>query len=255
MKQKVVIISLFLVVGLFFSSLLSLTSLSITKQIKSTLNEDKNELFVVFEKHATEEKKVLKDKKSNELLKGLAKWLTKPLTGEINVVEEKRNVEEVLTTLNAKEKLLPSEDTNPKTTLKVAVYCLLFFILLFLIIYFLRKRYKKNNQKSGKNLFPVEEEQIRLAGLKNNDGIRIPSFTKKERIETSIPIHEIRRLLQEWEARLVGKSIKKEAETINEWFERINGPVDIIPIYEKIRYGEQNCTEEEVNFIKNNLEL
>jgi len=49
--------------------------------------------------------------------------------------------------------------------------------------------------------------------------------------------------------------MKREAETINEWFERIKGPLEIIPIYEKVRYGEKNCTEEGIKFIKNSLKL
>lgn len=49
--------------------------------------------------------------------------------------------------------------------------------------------------------------------------------------------------------------MKREAETINEWFERIIGPKEIIPIYERVRYGEKSCTEDEIRFMKNTFKL
>ncbi len=252
MKQKVLIISLFLVVCLVLSSLLALTSLSLSKQIKSTFSDDNNELFEDFIKLPTEEKKVQEDKKSNKLVE----WLTKPPTGKLKFVEEKKGSDEILPVLNFREKILPSEDTTQRTNFKVAVFYSLLVILLFITIYFLRKRYKKKNNGSSNNQYEVEGVPKKLAVLENKDGNEItPFFSKEKSVEASIPKHEIRKLLQEWEARLVGKNIKKEAETINEWFERIKGPIEIIPIYEKVRYGEKICTEEEIKFIKNSLKL
>jgi len=252
MKQKVLIISLFLVVGLVISSLLSITSLSFTKQIKSTFSDDNNELFEDFIKLPTEKKKVQEDKKSNKLVE----WLKNPPTGELKFVEEKKGSDEVLPVVNSKEKILPSEDNTQRTNLKAAVFYSLLVMFLFITIYFLRKRYKKKNNGSSNNQYEVEEDPKKLALLKNKDGNEITLlFSKEKSVATSIPIHEIRKLLQEWQALLAGKSIKKEAETINEWFERIKGPIEIIPIYEKIRYGEKNCTEEEIKFIKNSLKL
>jgi len=157
---------------------------------------------------------------------------------------------------NFREKILPSEDTTQRTNLKAAVFYSLLVILLFITIYFLRKRYKKNNNRSNNNQYEVEEDLKKLALLKNKDSKEItPLFSKEKSVETPIPIHEIRRYLQKWEAGLVGKRMKREAETINEWFERIKGPLEIIPIYEKVRYGEKNCTEEEIKFIKNSLKV
>lgn len=247
MKQKALIISLFLILGFVFSSLVSITSLSFTKQIKSIFSDDNNELIEDFVKLPTEEKKIQEDKKSNKLLE----WLTKPPTGELKFVEEKKGSDEVLPVLNLKEKIFPSEDITQRTNLKAAIYYSL--LVIFIIMYFLRLRYKKKNNRRSNNRYEVEEEQIKPVLKKAV--IEITPFTKGKRVATTIPIHEIRKLLQEWEAGLVGKRIKKEAETINEWFERINGPAEIIPIYEKVRYGEQNCTEDEIRFIKNTLKL
>lgn len=251
MKQKMLIISLFLVVGLVISSLLAITSLSFTKQIKSTFNDDNNELFEDFIKLPTEEKKVQEDKKSNKLVE----WLTKPPTGVQKFVEEKKGSDEVLPVLNLKEKISPFKDTTQRTNLKVAVFYSLLVILVFINIYFLRKRYKKNNNGSSNNQYEVEEDLKKLSLLKNKDGNEITPHTKGKGVATPIPIHEIRSSLQKWEAGLVAKKMKREAETINEWFDRIKGPIEIIHIYEGVRYGEKTCTDEELTFIKKALKL
>lgn len=141
----------------------------------------------------------------------MLEWLTEPPTGEIKFVEEKKDMEEVRPILNFKEKVLPSKDTS-KFSLKGTLFSLLFVILLFLTILFIRSSYKKKNRISNNNIFAVEQEHTKL--LKSKNRIEITSNTKKTRVETSIYIHEIRRLLQEWEARLVKKETEKRLKQL-----------------------------------------
>ncbi|CAN7334848.1 hypothetical protein [Rossellomorea sp. LjRoot5] len=66
-------------------------------------------------------------------------------------------------------------------------------------------------------------------------------------------LNEIRQMLKEWESHLNILNRKKNHETIQEWFKRIKGPVDIIPIYEKVRYGEKDFSTHELDLLRKML--
>lgn len=228
LKQKVLIISLFLVLGFILSGLLTITSLSLTKEVKSTFSVDEKEV---------------------EYGNGLPPGSEDGRTIEYG----KGGFVGISTMLN--ENILPFANTMPiNNRLKVATYYLSFLLVLVGIIYFLRKSYKKKTKSKNDRSYKIEETKKQPTVLEKNDEIEVVPSTKEIRA-TTIEIHESRRLLQKWEAGLVEKKMKRETETINEWFERINGPIDIIPIYERVRYGEKSCTEEELRFIKNTLKL
>ena len=231
MKQKVLIISLFLVVGFVLSSLLSITSLSLSKQIKSSFSEFDN----------------------NELLDGF----TNPNVGEMKVLEDKKGVDEGIPVLILlKDKFAPFVSSSPRNINKLAAFYIPLIILLCMLTsYFFVKRYVKKRKKSNTNRYEIEKMLQQPVALINKIENDTPPFIKEKREATNIQLHETRRLLQKWEAGLVKKRMKREAETINEWFERIKGPLEIIPIYEKVRYGEKNCSEEEIKFIKISLKL
>lgn len=231
MKQKALIISFCLVLGLVLSNLLTITSLSLAKEIKSKFSVNEN----IGQENGLppgEEGRTIKYEKDVQY-KGI-KYLS-----------------------FGKEKFTSFVESTPGNFLKVAAYYSPFLILLLVITYFLRKRYKKKRKRGNgsSNRYEIKEVQKQPKVLENKGEIELVPFTKKSRIATNIQIHETRRLLQKWEAGLISKRMKREAETINEWFERINGPKEIIPIYEKVRYGEKSCTEDELSFIKNTLRL
>lgn len=230
MKQKFLLMSLFLVFGIFLSGLVANTSLSLTNQIKSTFEKD-----------------------GNEDLGGFAK----PPSGKMTVLEDKVGVDEGIPVLMLlKDKFAPFVGSSPGNSTKTATFYIPLIIFLVIIIYFFMKYYYKKNKNSSQNYrYDIEVAQKEQVVLKAKVEHAMTAFTKEKRVATNIQISEIRRLLQKWEARLIGGKTKKDAETINEWFERINGPVEIIPIYEKIRYGEKTCTEDELKFIKMTLKL
>ncbi len=229
MKQKVLLMSLFLVFGIFLSGLVANTSLSLTNQIKSTFGKD-----------------------GNEELDGFAK----PPSGEMTVLEDKVGVDEGIPVLMfLKDKFAPFVSSSPGNMNKTAAFYIPLIILLLTITYFFIKHSKKKRERSNNNHYEIEEAQKQPVALKNKVKHDITTSNKEKKAATNIQINETRRLLQRWETRLSVGKMKKEAETINEWFERINGPIEIIPIYERVRYGEKNCTEEEIKFIKINLKL
>lgn len=231
MKRKALIITVFLVTGLVFSNFLAISSLSLTKQIKSTFSEEKN----------------------------LGQEIERPSSGEGRTINYEKGVyyEGTRFLTFVKERFPPFEAISTGDFLKGATRYSASIILLLVISYFLRKLYKKKRKKSSEIDSKIEEgAQKQPKVIEKNVGIDILPFTRKKPIlATNIQIHESRKLLQQWEARLDMTRMKREAETINEWFERINGPKEIIPIYERVRYGEKNCTEEELRFMKNTFKL
>jgi cbb3-type cytochrome oxidase subunit 3 len=229
LKQKALIISLFLVLGIVFSNLLTISSLSLAKEIKSKFSVDEN----------------------------LGQEIGPPPSGEGRTIKYEKGVyyKGIKCLSFAKEKFEPLLNISPGNFLKTAATFSPFLILILVITYFLRKHYKKKRKRSIINRSEIEEVQKQPTALENKDEIEIFPSKVKKRVVTSIQIHETRRLLQKWEAGLISKRMKREAETINEWFKRINGPIEIIPIYEKVRYGEKSCTEDELRFIKCTLNL
>lgn len=229
MKQKVLFMSLFLVFSLLLSGLVATTSLSVTNQIKSA-----------FEKNGNEE----------------SGGPARPPSGEMTVLEDKVGVDEGIPVLLLfKDKMTPFITANPGDLTKMATIFLPLIFLLLLITFFFIKHSRKKRQKSNQNRYVMAEAKKQLVTLKNKGENDVPSSTKGKKLATNIQLNETRRLLQKWEARLSVGETKKEAETINEWFGRINGPMEIIPIYEKVRYGEKSCTEDELIFIKIALKL
>ncbi|MBN8190857.1 hypothetical protein JI667_01730 [Bacillus sp. NTK074B] len=81
------------------------------------------------------------------------------------------------------------------------------------------------------------------------------NFQKVPREEGSITppevkLNEIRQLMRDWEAHLNILNRKKNHETIQEWFRRIKGPTEVIPLYEKVRYGGKSFTNKELHLLK-----
>jgi hypothetical protein len=127
---------------------------------------------------------------------------------------------------------------------------LLFFLLALCICiasYFVYRTYRKKQQvkdKSTSSSSPVI--------AKNEEGLSVENLPILQK-ENPTNMHLVRKYLQKWEKTLGTHNQKRPAETNNEWFKRINGPTEIIPIYEKIRYGNSECSEKEVQQVKRAL--
>jgi hypothetical protein len=109
--------------------------------------------------------------------------------------------------------------------------------------YFVYRKYRKNQQ--GKD----QSTSSPLVVEKNDEEVSVEHSSSLKKVSQS-NIHLVRKSLQKWEKTLGTHNQKRPAETINEWFKRINGPMEIIPIYEKVRYGESGCSEKEWQMVK-----
>lgn len=230
MKQKVLLLSLFLVFSLLLSGLVATASLSVTKQIKSAFEKNGNEEIVEAPSHA--------------VIKGMTE-----------IEDDGGGEDGIPVKLWFEGEIVPLLTASPGNMDKAAAFYLPLIISVLLITYFFIQHYRKKRKKSKQNRDDTAEAKKQPAPLKNKGENDVPASTKRKKSAANIQTNETRRLLQRWEAQLSMWETKKEAETINEWFARINGPIEIIPIYERVRYGEKTCTEDELTFIKIALKL
>lgn len=62
--------------------------------------------------------------------------------------------------------------------------------------------------------------------------------------------NEIRQALIKWEKNLPKHNRRKPYETMQKWLSRLNKPANIIPIYEKVRYGEREYSASDLELVK-----
>lgn len=123
----------------------------------------------------------------------------------------------------------------------------------------------QNNKKSSITILIITSTII-LAFLyfKKKKSIRPASIvrpTQQTRTETTTitdehnnDIHlihnEIRQELIQWEKNLPKHNRRKPYETVQRWLLRLNKPTNIIPIYEKVRYGEKEYSASELELVR-----
>ncbi|WP_237458668.1 hypothetical protein [Pontibacillus yanchengensis] len=71
---------------------------------------------------------------------------------------------------------------------------------------------------------------------------------------TDKPNEPVRQLFFDFEAFAHKKGFgRKQSETIEDWFERLDAPYADGALYQKVRYGEETLTENEVKTFKEDL--
>jgi hypothetical protein len=119
------------------------------------------------------------------------------------------------------------------------------FVILAVVFLFWYLRYKKkkrNNKEEPLVATDFNQHAVKSGDFRNPEDRTFPLTEEK--------LNEIRQTLIEWENHLNTLNRKRSHETIHEWFRRIKGPVEIIPIYEKVRYGGKPFTHEELKLLK-----
>ena len=110
------------------------------------------------------------------------------------------------------------------------------------LFWYLRHKKKRKVVKEDLTETSINRHTVNQGMVEGGDNRTITSPEEK--------MNEIRQLLKDWENHLNSLQRKKNHETIQEWFKRIKGPVDIIPIYEKVRYGEKDFSTDEVDLLR-----
>jgi LPXTG-motif cell wall-anchored protein len=139
--------------------------------------------------------------------------------------------------LNKHKKTKHSNHSNQNAMLALFI---IVFILLGTILFIFFKKKKKKNQ----SIFPIEESRKLSKTSKTN---------KKEtnlNKQSLLPTEQIRIMLIEWEKQLPKSQQRKSYETIQQWFERIGKNHEIVPFYEKVRYGKKQILNEEIELVR-----
>ncbi|QTC40685.1 hypothetical protein I7V34_16195 [Bacillus sp. V3] len=126
------------------------------------------------------------------------------------------------------------------TVKKYGIFVILAVVFLFWYLHYKKK--KRNKKEEPLLVTDLTQHAVKSGDIRNPEDRTFPLTEEK--------LNEIRRMLIDWERHLHTLNRKRSHETIHEWFRRINGPAEIIPIYEKVRYGGKTFTHEEVQLLK-----
>lgn len=114
---------------------------------------------------------------------------------------------------------------------------ILFLVMVIIIFIFRRMR----NKKQTIHHIHLKQKEVRKIG---------EDAEQEERDSLILPAEEVRAMLIKWELTLSKFEKRRLQETVQQWFSRIHKNSDIIPIYEKVRYGEGTASNEELQMMR-----
>lgn len=135
------------------------------------------------------------------------------------------------------------EDGDGKGLLDVAKKYGIFVVLTIgSLFWYLRQKKKRKQKKEDPTETSVNQHTVYPGQLECTEETSITLSDEK--------LNEIRQMLKEWESHMNTLNRKRTHETIQEWFKRINGPTEIIQVYEKVRYGGKPFNHKELHLFK-----
>ncbi|PEB54460.1 hypothetical protein CON65_17270 [Bacillus pseudomycoides] len=111
--------------------------------------------------------------------------------------------------------------------------------LIILILFFIFRRIQNKKQP----LHNIRSKQKEIQKIKGEE-------EQENRDSLILPVEEVRAMLIKWELTLPKFEKRRLQETVQQWFSRIHKSNDIIPIYEKVRYGEGTASNEELQIMR-----
>lgn len=152
--------------------------------------------------------------------------------------------------VNTKTQMGITEQSTSLDTYTTILYWLFIAVLSCIILYFLFKFLKRRFE-------PEEETETELTtyhALEKEQGKESVLKRLRSNLLKRQPTHPVRKLVYQFE-RTLEKSDKgrKNYETIEEWFERVDIQVSA-DAYQKVRYGLGKVNEQEIKRLKNELE-
>ena len=121
---------------------------------------------------------------------------------------------------------------------KTIMSALVALCLLTVAVLWYRSKKKRSNEESN-DVADALKDPIRKQAEQENSAVHTEELPLSS-------MNEVRETLKQWENRLSPYKKRKKSETISEWFHRINGPVEVIPLYEKVRYGYADFSKQEL---------
>jgi flagellar basal body-associated protein FliL len=212
--KKTFFILVFLIIGLAAAFLLSKSSMSVSDKIKSFYSNTE-------EVQSAGEGPPIKIK-----------------ADELSVLEEAPDLSDAVRRRIIVIGEVPLDTfTSKGSTLRNTMITVVVVLSVILVAVLWYRFYKKRSN--------VQEEQfISDSPKQKNDEEKLNQNSKVLSLSNT-EINEVRVMLRQWEKRLSTFNKRRNNETISEWFQRIKGPVEIIPLYEKVRYGYAEISKDE----------
>ncbi|MDZ5608176.1 LPXTG cell wall anchor domain-containing protein [Bacillus pseudomycoides] len=113
------------------------------------------------------------------------------------------------------------------------------FVLVILFVFFIFRR--KRNKKQQIHHISLKQKEIRKIG---------DDAEPEDQDSLILPAEEVRAMLIKWELTLPKFEKRRLQETVQQWFSRIRKNDHIIPVYEKVRYGEGTASNEELQMMR-----
>lgn len=111
--------------------------------------------------------------------------------------------------------------------------------VVMVIVFFIFRRMR--NKKQTIHHIHLKQKEVRKIG---------EDAEQEDRDSLILPAEEVRAMLIKWELTLSKFEKRRLQETVQQWFSRIHKNSNIIPIYEKVRYGEETASNEELQMMR-----
>lgn len=121
-------------------------------------------------------------------------------------------------------------------------------VILIAVIFFLsRRKLRDQGKDKAMERIPSETTQVKFTKKAKSRGL-FGKFSEK-------PTNEIRLKVFKFEQLTAQNGLgRKQSETIEQWFGRIGIDASYLNIYQKVRYGDSDLSEDEVNLFNKQLE-
>ncbi|MGG3674764.1 hypothetical protein [Bacillus nitratireducens] len=161
------------------------------------------------------------------------------------IIDEETGVVDTRTKIDRKIPLFVRKNswTDVFSVLSNSWISVVFYVIIAVVI--LYAFYKLMRKKVTKS----EIEQDKQSITKENTDRTEKNKKVKHQFEQPLPKDTIRKTLVEWERTLPFHEQRRPYETMQQWLKRICRTIDIIPIYESVRYGEKTYTELDIEKI------
>ena len=157
--------------------------------------------------------------------------------GELTELEDEGDYEGQPIQLPLKDKILNTINESIKNNKKSWITTLIITATIILAFLYFKK---KKPTESSPTLHPKQQVNTETT----------TTIADEHKSDINSIHNEIRQALIKWEKTLPKHNRRKPYETMQKWLSRLNKPANIIPIYEKVRYGEREYSASDLELVK-----
>lgn len=142
----------------------------------------------------------------------------------------------------------PGDHGDLMTYMYWALIAIIVGLLIFIVIRFFRRKFEVVSEEQNADQITYYELDVDLS----HQNKRSLFERLKDRAQKRT-MHPARKMVYQFEKKLAKREFgRRPYETIEEWLRRIQMDVDIY-VYQKVRYGEQDVTQKELESLENDI--